>query len=219
MIKAAVGLSKNLANHKEAAIEAAKEAISKLDGAKPDIMFAFSSIKYDQEEVLAGLREAGEGAIVVGGSAAGEITSWVTEFDAVNVMAISAQDMKFFTGYSEGVSKSSFDAGAAAAKAVLDAAKGEELSLFVMIPDGMTGDGAGIVKGAQSVLGENSPIIGGSAGDDYLFKKTFEYYNDKVLTDSVVGIGFSGKFSFGFGIRHGWDPVGLPLKVTKAEGT
>ncbi|TSC97287.1 MAG: hypothetical protein Greene101447_555 [Parcubacteria group bacterium Greene1014_47] len=48
--------------------------------------------------------------------------------------------------------------------------------------------------------------------------KTFEYYQDQVLTDVVVGVGLYGKFSYGFGIKHGWEPVGLPLKVTKAEG-
>ena len=31
-------------------------------------------------------------------------------------------------------------------------------------------------------------------------------------------MGLSGKFSFGVGVRHGWEPLGLPMKVTKAEG-
>ena len=218
-IKAGVGLCKNLAEHRQAAYEAVSEAVAKLDGQKPDIVFVFSSIKYDQPEVVAGANQAASGALVVGGSAAGEITSWATEFDAINAIAVAAPAVKFFSGYSEGVSKGSFKAGANVAKAVLKAANGAKLDLFIMIPDGMTGDGASIVRGVQSVLGENFPIIGGSAGDDYLFKKTYEYYKDKTLTDGVVGIGFSGKFAFGFGIRHGWEPVGLPLKVTKAEGT
>lgn len=218
-IKAGVGSSKNLAEHRQAAYEAVSEAITKLDGQKPDIVFVFSSIKYDQHEVVVGANQAASGALVVGGSAAGEITSWATEFDAVNALAVAAPAVKFFSGHSEGVSKDSFKAGVNAAKAVLAAANGAKIDLFVMIPDGMTGDGAGIVQGVQSVMGENFPIIGGSAGDDYLFKKTYEYYKDKALTDAVVGIGLSGKFAFGFGIRHGWEPVGLPLKVTKAEGT
>ncbi|TSC85170.1 MAG: hypothetical protein G01um101417_37 [Parcubacteria group bacterium Gr01-1014_17] len=212
-------MSKNLGSHFDAGYEAVAEAASKLGERKPDIVFVFSSIKYDQEAVLKGANKAAGGAFVVGGSAAGEITSWATEFDAVNAMAITAApSVRFFTGYGEGVSKNSSKAGADAAKAVLKAAGKEKIGLFFMIPDGMTGDGAEIVRGAQSVLGENFPIIGGSAGDDYLFKKTFEYYGDQVFTDAVVGIGMAGKFSYGFGIRHGWEPVGLPLKVTKAEG-
>lgn len=218
-INAGVGLSKNLTNHRQAAYEAVSEAISKLEGRKPSIVFVFSSINYDQTEVVAGANKAAEGALVVGGSAAGEITSWATEFDAVNAMAVASDRVKFFAGYAEGVSKDSFKSGVGAAKAVLKEANGEKIGLFILLPDGMTGDGAGIVRGVQSVLGENFPIIGGSTGDDYLFKKTYEYCREKPLTDAVVGIGLSGAFAFGFGVRHGWEAVGLPLKVTKALGT
>jgi len=218
MIKAGVGLSQNLQDHKKAGFEAATQAIEKLEGASPSILFAFSSIKYEQEAVLQGIREAAAGTIVVGGSAAGEITSWQTVFDGVNVLAIASDSIKFVTGVGKGVAADSFQAGAAAAQAVLDNAKGEKPNLYIMLPDGMTGNGAAIVEGAKSVLGETIPLIGGSLGDDYLFQKTYEYHEDKVLTDVVVGIGMYGDFAYGFGIKHGWEPIGLPLKVTKADG-
>ncbi len=51
-----------------------------------------------------------------------------------------------------------------------------------------------------------------------MFKKTYEYYQEDVLENSLIGIGFSGKFSFGMGVRHGWEPIGLPMKATKAQG-
>jgi hypothetical protein len=116
------------------------------------------------------------------------------------------------------VAKDSFGAGEAAAKDVIAKMKGKKPNLFIMLPDGMTGNGAAIVEGVKSVLGENAPIIGGSLGDDYRFEKTFEYYQDEVLSDAIVGVGLYGDFAYGFGIKHGWEPVGLPLKVTKAEG-
>ncbi|TSC56180.1 MAG: hypothetical protein Greene041639_393 [Parcubacteria group bacterium Greene0416_39] len=218
MIKAGVGLSQNLADHKEAGKEAARTALEKLAGQKPDILFAYSSIQYDQEAVLKGVREVVGDALVVGGSAAGEITSFSTVFDGVNAMAIASDSIQFVTGIGEGVSKDSFGAGAKAAKAVLEKGGGQKPDLFIMLPDGMTGNGAAIVDGVKSVLGENASIVGGSLGDDYRFQKTFEYYQDQVLTDVVVGVGLYGKFSYGFGIKHGWEPIGLPLKVTKAEG-
>ncbi len=219
MTKAAVGLSQNLSNHKKAGFEAASQAIEKLEGKQPSILFVFSSIKYRQEEVLKGIHEAvQDSAIVVGGSAAGEITSWATVYDGVNVLAIASDSIRFVTGVGTGVSQDSFKAGALAAEAVIKNARGEKPELFILLPDGMTGNGAAIVEGAKSVLGENAPLIGGSLGDDYLFKKTFEYHQHDVLTDVVVGVGLYGKFAYGFGIKHGWVPVGLPLKVTRANG-
>lgn len=215
---AGVGLSQNVQDSYAAGREAASAAV-KQAGSQPHILFVFASIKYNQEEVLKGVRSVAPNSLVVGGSAAGEITSWSTVFDAVCAMAIWSDQMSFSIGYGEGVSRSSFEAGANAAKKMVEAAGSKPPSLYVSLPDGMTGNGAAIVEGTQSVLGKNFSIIGGSLGDDYLFKQTWEFYQDTVLTDAVVGVGISGTFSFGFGVKHGWRPVGLPLTVTKAQGT
>lgn len=218
MTKAGVGLNQNLNDHEKAGWSAVSQAIEKLEGAKPHIVFVFSSIKYNQDDVLRGARKAAPEAMVVGGSAAGEITSWMTVFDGVNALAVSSDNIQFVTGVGRDVAENSFQAGAIAAEQVIKNRGGAKPDLFIMLPDGMTGNGAAIVDGVKSILGENAPIIGGSLGDDYLFKKTFEYHEDDVLTDAVVGVGLYGKFAYGFGIKHGWEPVGLPLKVTKADG-
>jgi len=127
-------------------------------------------------------------------------------------------DLEWTVGIGKGADKDSFKAGEEAAEKVKKKAQ-EPLSLFVMFLDGLAENGAAAVRGVQSILGENFPIMGGSAGDDFAFKKTFQYYNDQVLTNAVVGVGIAGKFSFGVGVRHGWEPVGLPMKVTKSEGS
>ncbi len=102
-------------------------------------------------------------------------------------------------------------AGAMAARGVKEKAN-QAPSLFMMLLDGLTENGAAAVRGVQEIFGKNFPIMGGSAGDDFLFKKTYEYYNDQALSNAAVGIGLSGEFSFGVGVRHGWEPIGLPMK-------
>lgn len=215
-IYSAIGSSANIADAKTAGREAVSNAIQEL-GKEPHIIFVFSSVKFDQEKLVEGMNEARGKATLVGCSAAGEISSYATIFDSVIALAIHAPKIKFSIGYGLGAGADSHRAGAEAAKAVLDAAGGK-IDLFVMIPEGLTGNGSAIVRGVQSVLGENFPMTGGSAGDDYLFKKTWQYFNGKLLTDAVVGVGLTGDFAFGFGVKHGWEPIGLPLKVTKSEG-
>lgn len=218
MTKASFGLKQNLINHYEAARGAGLEALKNLGGEKPEIIFAFSSVKYNQDDVLRGLREVFQDAYIVGGSAAGEIVSGSTIFDGVNVFAIASDAIKFSVGYGIDISKDSFKAGAMAALSVIENNKGVKPTIFIALFDGLTGNGTEIVSGIKSVLGIDFPIIGGSLGDDYLFKKTYGYYNDKVLTDTAIGIGLSGDFTYGFGVNHGWEPVGLRFKVTKSEG-
>ena len=71
---------------------------------------------------------------------------------------------------------------------------------------------------SQKELTDDVLLFGGAAGDDFLFKKTFSYLDDKVLPSSLVGVGFTGNFSIGIGVCHGWEPIGLPIKVTKSDG-
>ena len=218
MIKAGVGLNKNLADSKRAGADAARGALTKLGEVKPALVFAFASIQYNQEQVLDGLKSVLGDVPIVGGSAAGEIVSWSTAFDAVNVMAIASDQVTFKMGLSTNVAADSFKAGAAAVEDLLKNANGQKPDLLILLVDGMTANGSAVVEGAKSVAGANAPIIGGSLGDDYQFKKTYEYYNGQVMSDAMIAIGLYGNFSYGFGIRHGWESVGLPLKVTKAEG-
>ena len=215
MIKTAIGKSNDLDANKAGA-EAAKMAIAQI-GEKPNLIIVFSTVAYDQEKMLEGVKSVSKEIPLIGCSDSGEITTEGPVSKHVAVMAMSSDTVKFTIGLGKGVSSDSHQAGAMVAEDVKKKAK-ETLSLFVMLPDGLTGNGAAIVRGVQEVLGENFPIMGGSAGDDFAFKKTYQYYQDQILTDAVVGLGFSGKFSFGVGVRHGWEPIGLPMKVTKSEG-
>ena len=215
MIKAGVGRSNN-PDATKAGAEAAKQALSQT-GNKADLVIVFSTVAYDQEKMLEGVRSISKEIPLVGCSDSGEITTEGPVSKYVAVMAISADKMKFTIGVGKGVGADSHKAGAQVAKDVEKKAE-EDISLFVMLPEGLLGNGSAIVRGVQEVLGKNFPIMGGSAGDDFAFKKTYQYYNDQVLTDAVVGVGLSGKVSWGVGVRHGWEPIGLPMKVTKAEG-
>jgi len=215
MFKAGVGRS-NKTIAEEAGKEACQKALDRVGG-KADLIIVFSSVVYSQEEVLEGVRSRSGKVPLVGCSDSGEITTEGPVSQHVAVMALNLDKVDFSVGIGKGTDKDSFRAGKEAAEAVKKNAK-KPLSLFMMFLDGLAENGAAAVRGAQSVLGKDFPIMGGSAGDDFLFQKTYEYDNDDILTNAVVGVGLSGIFSFGTGVRHGWEPVGLPMKATKAEG-
>jgi len=214
-IKAGVGRSNN-PNPLKAGQEACQKAIDEMVG-KPDLIVIFSSVALDQEKMLQGVNSVAGDAVIVGCSDSGEITTEGPVKEHVAVMAVSSDQIEFTAGIGKGVGVNSHEAGKQAAAEVVKKAKGK-ISMFVMLPDGTTGNGAAIVRGVQEALGKHFPIMGGSAGDDFKFEKTYQYFQDQVLHDAVVGIGFSGKFSWGVGVRHGWEPIGLPMKVTKSEG-
>lgn len=216
MIKAGVGKSNN-SNPQKAGREACELAI-KQAGGKANLVIVFSTVAYDQTEMLKGVKSICGEVPVVGCSDSGEITTLGPVSKHVAVMALAAENIRWTIGVGTGTDKDSFKAGRKAAEEVKKNARSLP-RLFIMFLDGLAENGAAAVRGVQSILGEHFPIIGGSAGDDFLFKKTYQYYNGEVLTGAVIGIGVSGEFSFGVGVRHGWEPIGLPMKVTKSQGS
>src|SRR3990167_9278371 len=84
---------------------------------------------------------------------------------------------------------------------------GDALKAFLMIPDVLVGNGADIVRGVLDSLGAHFPVIGGASGHEFAFKKTYQYVNNKIYSGAVVGLGITGNFKIGIGVKHGWIPV------------
>ena len=215
MIKAGVGRSNN-PDATKAGAEACQKAMDQVGG-EADLITVFSTVAYDQKKMLEGVRSVSGEISLVGCSDSGEITTEGPVSKHVAVAALNSDTINFAIGVGAGADKDSHQAGVMAAREVKKKTEGE-VTLFMAITEGLAENGAAIPRGIQEVFGRNFPIVGGAAGDDFLFQKTYQYCNDQVLTGAVIGIGLSGKFSFGIGVRHGWEPIGLPMKVTKAEG-
>jgi hypothetical protein len=198
---------------------ACQDAFDRLKDSHADLVIVFSSVLYDQEKMLEGVRSVSKDTLLVGASTSGEITAAGPLIrHSVVVMLIKSDTVRFFVGVGEGIEKDPHVAGKSAADAVRRQTS-EEFSMFMMFPDVLAGNGAATVRGVQDSLGPNIPIVGGAAGDDFRFEKTYQYLNDKVYSGAVVGVGFVGNCTWGIGVKHGWIPVGIPKKVTRSEGS
>ncbi len=215
MIRAEIGRSNHM-NSFEAGKEACEIALKRL-GEKPNLILTFSTSSYDQKEILKGIRNACPEVPVVGCSSSGEITTEGPLSKHIVLMALKTERIKFVIEIGKGAKENSFEAGKAMAKKIKDKAL-KDLKLLIILTEGLPENGAAIVRGIQSVLGRELPIIGGAAGDDFQFKETYQYFNEEVLKGAVIGIGLCGDFSFGIGVKHGWEPIGLPMKVTRSKG-
>lgn len=201
----------------QAGYAAAKTAGDRAGGAPADFLFAFASPALRQEDVVRGIRDAAGNAPLIGCSTAGEITNEGPSKKSVGVMAIRSDALSFYTGVGRDIKSGAREAGQAVAREVQGKAD-KPLRAFIMLPDVLTGNGADTVRGVLDVLGPHFPVVGGAAGDDFLFEKTYEYRDSEVVSGAVAGAGIAGDFTMGIGVRHGWVPIGLPMKVTRAQG-
>jgi hypothetical protein len=61
--------------------------------------------------------------------------------------------------------------------------------------------------------------VGGVAGDELKFVRTFVFHNDKVVEEGAAALWIGSEQPLQVVTRHGWKPIGVPMLVTRAEGT
>ncbi len=215
-LQSGVGVSDEADAH-IAGIRASSAAIATLSEA-PQLLFVFTSVTYDQKRVLEGVRTIAPQAHIVGASTAGEIaTGGPVKHHSVVVMAIHSDTLTVHSGHKTGLKADSYNTGVDVAEDIKKNLVGDA-RLCMVFPDGLSGNGSDVIRGMQQVLGYTFPIVGGSAGDDAMYKQTYQYHNTDIFSDTLVALGLGGQFSFATGLKHGWMPISQPTKVTKAEG-
>ncbi|MEW6680668.1 MAG: FIST N-terminal domain-containing protein [bacterium] len=199
----------------EAGKEAAKQAFKKI--AKPNLVILFSSVSLDIPDVLRGVREIFKDCQIIGCSSSKEIAFDRVLDNSCVLMAISSS-LTIKTGVGRDFSKDARKAGEELANSLIEGVKEPRGTLF-LFSDGVSGNGTQMVKGIYNVLGPYVHLLGGAAGDNCQFLKTYQIINDEVLTDSIVAaLVLSDTPIAGVGIKHGFTPYGDPMVITKAEG-
>lgn len=202
-----------------AGVEASSEAVSKLNGSPVFLAIVFCSPEYDQVQVLKGIQSIiGESVPLAGASTAGEIlNTGPAKKDSVVVM-LHSSDTVSATVVSSKSATDGEQAGADLFNRLAAASPEIPLKLICIFADGLTVNPSAIIRGIETADSSKTTIVGGSAGDNGKFVKTFQYHQGDVFSNGVVAIGFRGALAFAVGVRHGWLPISLPKTITAATG-
>ena len=218
-IQAGVGMSHHR-NPKVAGQEAAEKALATAGVEKPDFVFMFATVGYNQQDVLKAVQEATDGAPLCGCSGEGVIAGGEADESnfAVGVMAISSDRLRFSHGVVSGLKEDPAKAGRAIAEAIQPEVSSDTLALF-LLPDGMTLNFHRLVASLEGQLNLDHllPIVGGTAADNLAAKRTYQYTNDQVVFDGVAWALLSGQAQITWAVNHGCVPVGIEYKVTRSE--
>src|ERR671917_1374853 len=118
--KAGVGTSRHH-NPNVAGREAAEQALTNAGVDRPDFVFMFASIGYDQHSLLRAVRETTGGAPLSGCSAEGTINGDAADESnfSVVVTAISSEELRWTNGLAAGLRAGPRDAGKRVAQDLL----------------------------------------------------------------------------------------------------
>ena len=183
----------------------------------PKLLIVFFSQAHDLGQLLRQIRERAGDVPLIGCTTGGEIAVGGPSDASVVVAALGGTGFAVQTAVATGASGNLWEAGARVARCAPDRPDLPH-KVLLLLSDGRGGNQQEIVRGAHGVLGASVPLVGGCAGDDLTTGRTFQFYGDQVLTDSVVAAGIASDAPLGIGVRHGWRRVGEPMLVTASTG-
>lgn len=220
-IKAGVGMSRHH-NPNVAGREAAELALEKAGVSKPDFVFMFGSIGYDQHSLVRAVREATGGALLSGCSAGGTIGAEDADESnfSVVVTAISSEELRWHNGLATGLRADPRAVGQRVAQDVLPHMSADTIGLFVF-PDGFIDNLGRFFAGLEGNLSDEQflPLWGGGAGTDFnMGPPTYQYCDDEIVSDGISYALLSGEARTAWALSHSLIPIGGERIVTRSQG-
>ena len=227
-INAGVGMSRhhnpNVAGH-----EAAEQALEKAGVDRPDFVFMFASIGYDQHSLLRTVRQTTGGAPLTGCSAEGTINGDDADESGFSVVitAISSEELRWHNGIARSLVEDDTRAvGQRVTKDLLPHLSADTIGLFVF-PDGRVDFGVSrdnldnFFAGLEENLPSERflPMWGGGANKTGGWRKPpHQYCDDEVISGGASYALLSGTAQASWAISHTVIPIGGERIVTRSKG-
>jgi hypothetical protein len=213
---AAVGKS-TLHRARHAGRDATRDALAAL-GSQAHLLLVFATAGYDQEELIAGVRELSGDAAISGCSGEGVITQQGLDEGAyaVTVAAVASERSRCSAFTVGGLSCDPRACGRTVGRRVL--AADADARCVLVFPDGITGDCTALADGITAELSRDVVVAGGTAADLARFTATYQYGADGPIRDGVSVAVFGGDVTAEIAVSHGCLPIGRTRTVTRSVG-
>ena len=187
-------------------------------GEAPSAALVFACYECDHGAIGPALRREWPSIDVVGCTTDGELSSRLGfQEDSITCLFFGGEGVQVRAGVGHSASK---DLAAAAREAVSAATRPGDgpVKLCVLVPESLTISGAAAVDEIAALLPAETPLVGGTAADQWAFEQTRQLYGTDVLQDSVPVLLFRGDVKVAVGVASGWTPLGRKAVVTRVDG-
>ena len=215
MLKAGVGQSSQ-SDTNVAVEEAARRAMESLPDGHADLTLLYATVDHASalEQELGTLQQVTGTRNTVGCSGLGILTDGgeIEGESGVAVMALASDTVRTRTFLRDSLKGNDAAAGEDVARAV-----GPDRSdLTVLLADGYRSRPDALLEG-MTRAGHSGPLVGAASSENGSHGRTYQFYEDRVTSNSVVGFTLSGSFETVIDITQGCQPVGEPMVITKAH--
>ncbi|NQV51376.1 MAG: FIST C-terminal domain-containing protein [Candidatus Marinimicrobia bacterium] len=212
MLKMVIGHSEDI-DSTDAIAEVIEQCRSQLGAEIPKAGILYAAIDHEFQTLVDGLNAAFPGIALIGCTTDGELSSerGFTE-DGVVLTLFASDTINFHAGVAKEISKNPGEIIHESIQANL--ANIEAPKLCFMTSSSLTTSSDGVVTEMRKALGEHCTLIGGNAGDQWRFEKSYQFFNHEVLSDAIPYLLVSGPILFSHSVSSGWQPIGKPARAT-----
>ncbi len=217
MLKAVVGHSLDPAAS-SAVEDLVEQCEEQLAGRAPGVAVLLSAIGVDHKTILEGIAKAYPGVPLIGCTTDGELSSQEGFNEGSTTLLLLLSDtLEFSVGLGRELSKGPQRAAAQAVERAR-ASLSQEPRLCLIVPESLTASATQALDGLRDALGDDFPILGGLASDQWRFENTYQFFGAEVLQDTLPVLLIGGPARFSWGVASGWRPLGEQQEVTETAG-
>jgi hypothetical protein len=219
MLKVAIGQSEDILAE-EAVNEVLEQIHSTLGDLNPQAGILFCPLDFDHSYIISKIRLSFPLIELVGCTADGELSSkyGFTE-DSLVLMVFASDTIEIHSGLGKNTSQDGIEAGreaASSARKKLKNTQGEE-RFAIILSDPLNAGVSNVSYGIAEILGDTFPLFGAASAAHSKKRTTYQFFNDEIVTDSIVLLLFSGPILFSWGIQGGHSPMGKKERVTSSN--
>jgi len=217
-ICAGIGISSNR-EYKLAVAEAVSQAKASLQQKSVSLAIVFTTFEFAFPYLLKTISSLiGEDIPLLGATSNAILNQDGIYNHAVAITLINAEEAYFNTALIRDALTDLYASGDNLARQLLFGMADVQRRFCLFFSDGQIMDNLPLLKGLQQRLGISFPIVGATTASNNIgISKTYQYFNQGVLNNSIVGLLWAGNVNFGVGIKHGWKPLGKPRRVNISD--
>jgi len=200
----------------EAALEAASTVQEQLGADVPDFVLVFSTIGYEQEDILDAVAEKFCNVPMSGSTFEGIIGRDFADegMYALQIVGFKSDDVQFHSFVAANSVDQPLEAGEQLGRQVAEIAQSGS-RVLLLFPDFRTNI-TKLFEGIEKYC--HVPLIGGTSGDNLKFQTCHQFHDGQVIENACSAVLMTGNFDLMTIVTHGSEPLGDPRTVTKCDG-
>ena len=202
------------------AIKESLEIVSNQASEDISLIILHSTSGHNKMQLLNALKEQLPDVQIIGCTGSGVVSNDFVNETVRSVALMAVTGSEFITAKVEGITADNcFELSNSAAKELKN--KNKDINIVMAFAPGLIVNGEDIINGITDVFSDNVPILGGLAGFNGTEPNTPVFYNQEVLEQSIVMVGFSDPTLIAVqASHHGYLPQeSQKFKVTKSTGS